>query len=419
MRSGDDAILCSLGTPLLGFSAIQDLQVIKFLDSAAKPAVNPGFTELFTGLGTLPDEYTIRLESKATPFSLSVPRRIPIPLREVVRTELEKLERQGVIRRVEGPTPWCAGIVVVPKASGGHRLCVDLRKLNKVVLRERHMLPTVDQVLGLLGEATVYSKRQTTEAEAAKGMEAQFSTAKITGQLTKFHQVIAALSPEVATEIRDLILTIPHQNPYDTLKAELVRRTSISEQRRLQQLLTTEELGDKTPSQMLRRLQQLLGDSPTTFDPSLLRQLFLQRLPATVRMVLAPTTNITIEALAQLADRVVEVASPAISTVATDSLAVNRSQQENSNTRKPLVTDVIEDVRMQINQLTTQVAALMTAAPSRSRQRSRSRSSQFSRSPPRPGSPPPGICWYHWKFGNKAQKCRAPCTASENGQARH
>lgn len=250
-------------------------------------------------------------------------------------------------------------------------------------------------------------------------VEAQFSTAKITGQLTKFHQVIAVLSPEVATEVRDLILTPPNQNPYDTLKAELVRRTSISEQRRLQQLLTTEELGDKTPSQMLRRLQQLLGDSPTTFDPSLLRELFLQRLPATVRMVLAPTTNITIEALAQLADRVVEVASPAISTVATDSLAVSRSQQENSDTRKSLVPDVIEDMRMQINQLTTQVAALMTTAPSRSRQRSRSRSSQFGRSPPRPGSPPPGICWYHWKFGNKAQKCRAPCTVSGNGPARH
>lgn len=250
-------------------------------------------------------------------------------------------------------------------------------------------------------------------------VEAQFSTAKITGQLTKFHQVIAVLSPEVATEVRDLILTPPNQNPYDTLKAELVRRTSISEQRRLQQLLTTEELGDKTPSQMLRRLQQLLGDSPTTFDPWLLRELFLQRLPATVRMVLAPTTNITIEALAQLADRVVEVASPAISTVATDSLAVSRSQQENSDTRKSLVPDVIEDMRMQINQLTTQVAALMTTAPSRSRQRSRSRSSQSGRSPPRPGSPPPGICWYHWKFGNKAQKCRAPCTASENDPARH
>lgn len=42
---------------MLGFPAIQNLQV-KFLDTAAKPAVKPGFTELFAGLGMLPDEYT-------------------------------------------------------------------------------------------------------------------------------------------------------------------------------------------------------------------------------------------------------------------------------------------------------------------------------------------------------------------------
>ncbi|KAM7301309.1 hypothetical protein ISCGN_016828 [Ixodes scapularis] len=52
-------------------------------------------------------------------------------------------------------------------------------------------------------------------------VEAQFATAKITGQLTKFHHIIAVLSPEIATEVRDLILAPPPQNPYDTLKAEL------------------------------------------------------------------------------------------------------------------------------------------------------------------------------------------------------
>lgn len=77
-----------------------------------------------------------------------------------MKSELDKMEAQGVIRRVTKPTPWCAGMVVVPKASGGYRICVDLTRLNRAclnraVLRERHILPTVDQVLGLLGEARV------------------------------------------------------------------------------------------------------------------------------------------------------------------------------------------------------------------------------------------------------------------------
>lgn len=242
-------------------------------------------------------------------------------------------------------------------------------------------------------------------------VEAQFATAKITGQLTKFHHIIAVLSPEIATVVRDLILAPPPQNPYDTLKAELVRRASISEQRRLQQLLTSEELGDRTPSQMLRRLQQLLGDSPTTFDPSLLKELFLQRLPANVRMVLAPTANISIDALAQLADRVAEVASPNISMVASSS---HKSATDASTHDVPQST-AMEDMRQQINRLALQVNALVTGAESRSRHESRSPSRRRSSNPPsRAGSPPPGICWYHWKFGSKAQKCRAPCRASEN-----
>nr|XP_037290325.1 uncharacterized protein K02A2.6-like [Rhipicephalus microplus] len=118
--------------------------------------------ELFQGLGTLKDEYTILLRPDAVPFSLSVPRRIPIPLRGVVRHELDKLEEGGAIRRVDNPTPWCSGLVVVRKADGSYRLCVDLTQLNKVVLQERHILPTVEQVLGLLGDATVFSKQDAT-----------------------------------------------------------------------------------------------------------------------------------------------------------------------------------------------------------------------------------------------------------------
>lgn len=54
-------------------------------------------------------------------------------------------------------TSWYAGVVIVPKASGGHRLCVDGTKLNQVMLRERHALSTIDQVLELFEDARVLS----------------------------------------------------------------------------------------------------------------------------------------------------------------------------------------------------------------------------------------------------------------------
>ena len=68
------------------------------------------------------------------------------------------MEAMGVISKVDLPTPWCAGMVVIPKRSGTVRICVDLKPLNESVLREVHPIPTVDDILGELSGATIFSK---------------------------------------------------------------------------------------------------------------------------------------------------------------------------------------------------------------------------------------------------------------------
>ena len=191
--------------------------------------------------------------------------------------------------------------------------------------------------------------------------------------------MIASLSPEVATEIRDLILKPPEATPYTVLKEQLIRRTAASEQRRLQQLFNSVELGDRKPTQLLRRMQQLLGDRASVTDSTFLRELFLQRLPPNVRMVLASTkTYTTLEELAELADKFIEVATPTVAATSTPPF--------------PQLLTEIDQLRAEVQKLQASVRNL--THQSRGRSRSVSQTRQAS-----PASQD-RICWYHQKFGD-------------------
>ena len=68
------------------------------------------------------------------------------------------MEQLDVIEPVDEPTEWCSPIVVVPKADGRVRICVDLTRLNQAVRREVYQMPTVEETLGSLTEGSVFSK---------------------------------------------------------------------------------------------------------------------------------------------------------------------------------------------------------------------------------------------------------------------
>ena len=57
-------------------------------------------------------------------------------MRNAVSAELQKLENEGVIERID-TSPWVSPVVVAWKKSGKIRLCVDLRDLAAAY----HQLP--------------------------------------------------------------------------------------------------------------------------------------------------------------------------------------------------------------------------------------------------------------------------------------
>ena len=113
---------------------------------------------MFQGLGSLGEEYEIQLKEETKPFSLHTARNVPLPLRTKVHEELRRMESIGVISSVSKPSPWCSGMVVVPKPSGQVHICVDLKRLNECVQREFHPLPHVEETLAQLTGAQVFTK---------------------------------------------------------------------------------------------------------------------------------------------------------------------------------------------------------------------------------------------------------------------
>ncbi|GBN69043.1 hypothetical protein AVEN_53809-1 [Araneus ventricosus] len=62
--------------------------------------------------------YSIKLKPGAIPFAITSPRRVPIPLLNQTKPELERMVEEKVITPVLKPTEWCAPVVIVPKSDG-------------------------------------------------------------------------------------------------------------------------------------------------------------------------------------------------------------------------------------------------------------------------------------------------------------
>ena len=97
---------------------------------------------LFQGIGKLKDrEIKLHIDESVQPVA-QPHRRIPFHLREKVENELDRLEQLDIIEKVDGPTDWVSPVVIAPKKNGDIRICVDIRKANEAIKRERHITPT-------------------------------------------------------------------------------------------------------------------------------------------------------------------------------------------------------------------------------------------------------------------------------------
>jgi hypothetical protein len=159
--------------------------------------------------------------------------------------------------------------------------------------------------------------------------EAQFSLAGITNEMTTFYHIIFQLDHRYAEEVDDIMTSSPQRESFTTLRTALLKQLSPSQEQRHRQLLTLEDMGDRTPSQFQRHLRRLAPDVPA----SLLRPLWTSRLLANVQATLVCHPDISLDTAAEYADQIIETVPQPILSLTTETCRRSSSGDRLSSSR--------------------------------------------------------------------------------------
>lgn len=268
-------------------------------------------------------------------------------------------------------------------------------------------------------------------------VEAQFVVSRIKKEWSKYNLVVASLPQDIANSILDILQNPPEADQYTELKRILIERHSFSIEKRIRMLISDHEIGDRKPSEFYRFLKNIAGTSDTVSD-DLIRKIWQSRLPNLINIALIPHTEEGLEKVLHLADNLFEAMQPSISSIGNPRVSNNegsnnasvRSSSNNSNdigvnsftsgvrSSSSLSDDRYDALRGQISELRMMVAEMVnrnsrtphSRTPHRtSRYRSRSRSHSRGRQVADTAS---RLCWYHYRFGDRATKCVSPCARS-------
>ena len=90
-------------------------------------------------------------------------------------------------------------------------------------------------------------------------IETQFALHQINDDDERYSLTCAALSGEVASDVRDVLLQPFRSNKYESLKAILIERRGLTTPERVNKVISGERIGTDIPSRFLRRLQKTAG----------------------------------------------------------------------------------------------------------------------------------------------------------------
>ena len=85
-------------------------------------------------------------------------------MRSLVEDKIKELQKNDIIEKISGPTPWVSNVVAVPKPNNKVRLAIDIRQANSAIMRERFPMPNIEETLQQMNGASVFTRLDLREA---------------------------------------------------------------------------------------------------------------------------------------------------------------------------------------------------------------------------------------------------------------
>ena len=178
-------------------------------------------------------------------------------------------------------------------------------------------------------------------------IETQLDLHDITDDDERYQLTCAALSGEVASDVRDVLLQPFCIQDYLNLKEVLIERRYLTMSERVNRVILREKLGVDIPSRFLRRLQKTSGfGASAVVGKAVIHPTFIRQMPTSIGAYLATQPYSTsLESLANLADRALVSES--------DGKETNVGVSEINVKESTKIIGVIEDISERLEHLET------------------------------------------------------------------
>lgn len=252
---------------------------------------------------------------------------------------------------------------------------------------------------------------------------------------------------------------------YNTLKDRITKEFADSTQTKITKLLGEMSLGDRKPSQLLAEMRTKAANTPVSDE--LLRELWQRSLPQEVRAILSAADSISLTQSATQADRVIEAMrskssyihaiqpaqfpyaqahqqpnygqiaaapSPVLAPIQSQHTITHHQPNYHESNASPshMMAPIHHRPALEMHQLQQQIrniTQMYNELVNRSRTQDINANRQRSQTPARQpqqqqgaaggaqNTPPTNneqqpkfeTCWWHYKFGAAARKCKPPC----------